>query len=255
MIIWQPSVLIKDEKFFSKGENWMWEKKCHYWILTSMNILRVAFFCSITSNGADSLWVSLALLQLGGRCVFNVSLNQLLQEMFLSWVRVIPQLMPWYSKECSPPSTVLEIQFGKWKTFLWIVASDPNYSDLSPESSRHFVFRSILPFPVCSGDSASTHSSEHGCSSAPAAWEKWRFRHWTNTAINCNCLVHLAFWYNLNPFYQMQIPWFLSGALNSIFCAHSLSFAIHKVLVTVGWLNSTPIILALKGKLPTQIWQ
>lgn len=27
MVIWQPSVLIKDEKFFSKGENWMGEKK------------------------------------------------------------------------------------------------------------------------------------------------------------------------------------------------------------------------------------
>lgn len=33
-------------------------KKCHYWILTSMNILSVAFFCNTTSNGADRLSIS-----------------------------------------------------------------------------------------------------------------------------------------------------------------------------------------------------
>lgn len=53
----------------------------------------------------------------------------------------------------------------------------------------------------------------------------------------------------------MQISRLLRGALNSISCAHSLSFAIHEVLVTVGWHNSTPNVLAPKGELPTQIWQ
>lgn len=224
-------------------------KKCHYWILTSMNILSVAFLYQMEQTDSEYLWPcsswegDVCLMSLWISCSRRCSSPG--SESFHSHD----------TAECCPPSTVLEIQFGKWKIFLWSVTSDPNYSDLSPKSSRHFVFRSILPFPVCSGGPASTHSSEHGCSSAPAAWEKWRFRHWTNTAINCNCLVHPAFWYNLNPFYQMQISGFLSGALNSIFCAHSLSFAIHKVLVAVGWHNSTPVILALKGKLPTQIWQ
>lgn len=80
--------------------------------------------------------------------------------------------------ECSHSAcTLLEIQFGKWKIFLWNMTSDPNYSDLSLVSSRHFVFRSKFPFPVCSGGPASTHSSERGCCSASAAWEKWRLRH------------------------------------------------------------------------------
>lgn len=51
MVIWQPSVLIKDEKFFSKGENWMGEKN----VILNFDQYEYSQCGLLVSNGADRL--------------------------------------------------------------------------------------------------------------------------------------------------------------------------------------------------------
>lgn len=115
MVTWQPSVFHQRWKIFHQRWKVVGRKKSViYWILTGINILTVAFVCSITTNEADRLWVSLALLQLREEMVCIMSF-------WISCCRICVSLlgqshstayMLWYSRECCLPSTVLEIRFG-----------------------------------------------------------------------------------------------------------------------------------------------
>lgn len=170
----------------------------------------------------------------GRWCVYNVFRNQLLQDMcfslgsesFHSAYAVIQQ-RELSSKHCAGNP-------------VWLMENFSVKCDLRPKLLRSVhkickplrfqkilapsLFAQLTLLLIC----IELKCTEHCCPFATAVCDK--FRRWTNIVINCNCLVHLAFWYNLNPFYQMQISMFLSGALNSIFDARSLSFAIHKVV-------------------------